>query len=198
MAIHLVSLVRPLDKEFEKQVLAGCFAPASTCFSKDFPSPIGFLANGGGERGGGLSNYIRLLSLIILDESNRISLPIHNQACSFVRKIFTYENSPSPTISRYRHPHIPPLRPSAASSCLPHLASVIHPHLERATILHFSPARLGRPHRHQPHHLSPPPKPSPTKAPPPLAFPRWSYGPRVIGRCVLSVVQKYLFLVVFY
>jgi hypothetical protein len=58
MAIHLVSLVLPLEKEFEKQVLAGATHLTSTCFSKDFPSPIGFLANGGGERGGGLNSYI--------------------------------------------------------------------------------------------------------------------------------------------
>jgi hypothetical protein len=37
MAIHHVSLVLPLER--------------------DFPSPIGFLANGGGVRGGDLSNY---------------------------------------------------------------------------------------------------------------------------------------------
>jgi hypothetical protein len=58
MAIHHVSLVLPLEKETEKQVLAGATHPASTCFTKNFPSPIGFLANGGGDRGGGLSNYI--------------------------------------------------------------------------------------------------------------------------------------------
>jgi hypothetical protein len=38
VAVHLVTLVLPLEK--------------------DFPSPIGFLANGGGERGGDLSNYL--------------------------------------------------------------------------------------------------------------------------------------------
>jgi hypothetical protein len=58
MAIHLVSLVLPREKESEKRVLTGATHHASTRFSKDFPSPIVFLANGGGDRGGGLSNYL--------------------------------------------------------------------------------------------------------------------------------------------
>jgi hypothetical protein len=61
--MHPIRFVLPLEKELKKQVLAGYVAPASTCFLKDFPSPVGFLANGGGDRGGGLSNYIFRIDL---------------------------------------------------------------------------------------------------------------------------------------
>jgi hypothetical protein len=49
MTSHPAGLMVPLVKEIEKQVLAGCVAPASTCFSKDSPPPSSLIGWGRGQ-----------------------------------------------------------------------------------------------------------------------------------------------------